>query len=353
MNSMNRASYISFLLCHFLLVSFSHGESQLGPFKSNISLPALFVFGDSWVDNGNGKYLGNPNADSAYGVDFKVDNQSRASNGKTMADFIAQTFGLPLLPPFLSLKKSESVQFGANYASSGCGVLPDIKQYTFVNCMDLDEQIKLFKSSVENLRNFVDLSKSLIFINMGQNDMDLNKKLGYNATLDMGQYLAKPLSERLQMLYDLGGRKFLVSNVLPLGCRPFSISQEKPRTRCVERLNKLASKFNSYLPQMLKDLESTLSGSKFVLLDVYKVFEDVFSEPASYGISDISHSCCAIDSARHIPICKGGEVCSNRNQYAFFDAIHPTEVMNSIMVSRCLKESSICTPINLMELVKA
>ena len=47
--------------------------------------------------------------------------------------------------------------------------------------------------------------------------------------------------------------------------------------------NKLASEFNSYLPRMLEDLESTLSGSKFVLLDVYKVFEDVFSEPASYG----------------------------------------------------------------------
>ncbi|KAJ6290167.1 hypothetical protein OIU78_025978 [Salix suchowensis] len=188
---------------------------------------------------------------------------------------------------------------------------------------------------------------------MGQNDMDLNKKLQYNASLDMGQYLAKPLSKRLQMLYDLGGRKFLVSNVLPLGCRPFSISQEKPTTRCVERLNKLASQFNSYLPQMLKDLQSTLSGSKFVLLDVYKVFEDVFSKPASYGISDISHSCCAIDSVKRNPICKNGEVCSDRNQYAFFDAIHPTEVMNSIMISRCLKDSSVCKPINLMKLVKA
>ncbi|KAJ6420894.1 hypothetical protein OIU84_028302 [Salix udensis] len=179
----------------------------------------------------------------------------------------------------------------------------------------------LFKSSVENSRNSFDLSKSLIFINMGQNDMDLNKKLGYDASLDMGQYLAEPLSKRLQVLYDLGGRKFLVSNVLPLGCRPFSISQEKPITRCVERLNKLASQFNSYLPQMLEDLQSTLPGSNFVLLDVYKVFEDVFSEPSSYGISDISHSCCAIDSAKQIPICKNGEVCSNRNQYALMESI--------------------------------
>jgi hypothetical protein len=68
----------------------SNVASDLGPFKSDISIPALFVFGDSWVDNGNGKYMGNPNPSSAYGVDFKVDNQSRASNGKTMADFIGK-----------------------------------------------------------------------------------------------------------------------------------------------------------------------------------------------------------------------------------------------------------------------
>jgi hypothetical protein len=40
----------------------------------------------------------------------------------------AQNFGLPFLPPFLSLKKSESIQFGANYASSGCGILPETKK---------------------------------------------------------------------------------------------------------------------------------------------------------------------------------------------------------------------------------
>ena len=90
MTSMNQASCISFLLCHFLLVNCSPLASDRGTFKSNISIPALFVFGDSWVDSGNGKYMGNPNPSSAYGVDFKVDNQSRASNEKTMADFIGK-----------------------------------------------------------------------------------------------------------------------------------------------------------------------------------------------------------------------------------------------------------------------
>lgn len=81
--------------------------------------------------------------------------------------------------------------------------------------MVLDEQIKLFKSSVKNLRKTDGLSKSLIFINMGQNDMDLNKKLGYDASPDMGQYLAEPLSKRLQVniIYD---KKILISQVLIL-----------------------------------------------------------------------------------------------------------------------------------------
>jgi hypothetical protein len=65
--------------------------------------------------------------------------------------------------------------------------------------MDLDEQIELFKSSLKKLKNLDDLSKSLIFINIGQNDMDLNKRLSSNGSLDMGKYLAEPLAKRLQV----------------------------------------------------------------------------------------------------------------------------------------------------------
>ncbi|CAK7354682.1 unnamed protein product [Dovyalis caffra] len=198
MNPTSRASCLYFLLFHFILNNYSHAAPNLGPFKSDISIPALFVFGDSWVDSGNGKYLNNSDPSSAYGVDFKEGQQSRASNGKTMADFIAQTFGLPFLPPYLSLNKSESIQYGANYASSGCGILPETNKYVYARCMDLDEQIKLFESSLKNLRTSSDLSKSLMFVNMGQNDLDLNQDLRKNDSLDAGKYVAESLSKRLQ-----------------------------------------------------------------------------------------------------------------------------------------------------------
>lgn len=65
--------------------------------------------------------------------------------------------------------------------------------------MDLDEQIELFKSSLKSFKNLDDLSRSLIFINMGQNDMDLNKRLSSNGSVDMGECLAEPLAKRLQV----------------------------------------------------------------------------------------------------------------------------------------------------------
>lgn len=123
MNSINWASYISFLLCHFLLVNDSHGASDhLGPFKYDISIPALFVFGDSWVDNGNGRYMGNPNPSSAYSVDFKVDNQSRASNGKTMADFIGKN------------KNTDK-----SYCLSGISIILNLN--TCLNCMKMHDPL--------------------------------------------------------------------------------------------------------------------------------------------------------------------------------------------------------------------
>ena len=61
--------------------------------------------------------------------------------------------------------------------------------------MDLDEQIELFKSSLKSFKNLDDLSRSLIFINMGQNDMDLNKRLSSNGSVDMRECLAEPLAK--------------------------------------------------------------------------------------------------------------------------------------------------------------
>ncbi|PON31257.1 SGNH hydrolase-type esterase domain containing protein, partial [Parasponia andersonii] len=88
--------------------------------------PALYVFGDSLFDSGNNNLL--PTFARAnfppYGVNFKQGVTGRYTNGRTVADFIAEHLGLPYTPPFLSVKGSAG-RTGLNYASGSCGILPE------------------------------------------------------------------------------------------------------------------------------------------------------------------------------------------------------------------------------------
>lgn len=84
----------------------------------------------------------------------------------------------------------------------------------------------------------------------------------------------------MQALYQLGGCKFFVNNVSPLGCQPFSIrTKSKPGSTCFEDLNIKVSAFNGQLQLMLLNLESSLPGSKFHIGDIFKLFMDVFLSP--------------------------------------------------------------------------
>lgn len=60
----------------------------LGNFE--LGLPALYVFGDSYVDAGNNNFL--PTKARAnyfpYGIDFAAIPTGRATNGRTVVDFI-------------------------------------------------------------------------------------------------------------------------------------------------------------------------------------------------------------------------------------------------------------------------
>lgn len=81
----------------------------------------------------------------------------------------------------------------------------------------------------------------------------------------------------IQKLYQLGARKIVVNNIFPIGCEPhinFTLTRGA---------NERASFFNQRLSNLIKDLQSTLIGSKIILVNLHKIFEDVFESPASYS----------------------------------------------------------------------
>ncbi|WOH03511.1 hypothetical protein DCAR_0622910 [Daucus carota subsp. sativus] len=87
----------------------------------------MFVFGDSFVDNGNSNFLETvANADYLpYGMDFPLRPSGRYNNGKTFIDALGDLLNITaFIPPFFdpSTKGNHTID-GANYASSGSGIL--------------------------------------------------------------------------------------------------------------------------------------------------------------------------------------------------------------------------------------
>ncbi|MBA0730868.1 hypothetical protein Golax_025535 [Gossypium laxum] len=89
-----------------------------------IALLVIYVFSDSFVDNGNNKaILGNKDATGGgclpFGIDFDGKPTSRVTNGRIGVDFIATVAGLPYPPPIIGMSKIDrkTIQTTVNYAS--------------------------------------------------------------------------------------------------------------------------------------------------------------------------------------------------------------------------------------------
>ncbi|GLT61971.1 hypothetical protein SLA2020_346410 [Shorea laevis] len=341
-------------------------QQQLSLGNINLDVPALYVFGDSFVDAGNNNYLKTKaKADHPpYGSDFGGKATGRNTNGRLVVDFIAKVAGLPYAPPALGMSEADkkNTVTGVNYASASSGVLPEPPQMEALmgDVLSFDEQIALFEKTTENLKSQFstqNMSKSLFFIHSASNDFGLVWMLANKDHFTpeaYASYVADELSKRLQKLYALGARKFLVNNVSPLGCQPYNIMQQKPTTACVEEMNQRIAAYNKLLPKLLSNLQSKLPGSTFVLGDLYKIFEDVVASPASYGFTNVKDACCFTDLGKGTIICAPQSVpCQDRNDHVYYDPFHPTERMHLIWATRLLKDSSVVSPMTLVQLMQA
>ncbi|XP_057995067.1 GDSL esterase/lipase At2g03980 [Hevea brasiliensis] len=319
-------------------------------------VPALYIFGDSTVDPGNNNNL--PTRAKAnflpYGIDFNNTPTGRFTNGMTIADCIAMFLGLPFPPAYMNLSetKRSKITTGLNYGSSSCGILPETGS-SEGSCLTLDKQIDLFKSTANNdmLRENLEmhLAKSIFFISIGPNDYTLNyfKNSSDISKLflpdEFAKFLINELAKRLQKLYELGARKFLLNGIGPLGCTPGMTNSIQHKGECVEFINKVVNLYNVELSTKLLELQSHLPGSLFIHSDNFKHFQELKENPETYGITNMNSTC-------WIP---NQSLCLARDKYLFFDAFHTSQGANMIYARRCFNETSICNPLNIMQLVSA
>ncbi|XP_058097654.1 GDSL esterase/lipase At1g71691-like [Magnolia sinica] len=355
--------YYLFLFFFFLLADclvLSEGVEG----KEKELVPAFFIFGDSLIDNGNNNNL--PSLAKAnyypYGIDFSDGPTGRFSNGYTMVDEIAELLGLPLIPAY-SETSGENTLHGVNYASAAAGIL-DITGRNFVGRIPFNQQIRNFEMTLNQITNRIgadevgqSIGRCIFFIGMGSNDYLNNYMMPNYVTRNQyngpqfANLLIQQYTRQLTSLYNLGARKFAISGVGMLGCTP-NILAQIPFSRCSDAVNKLVQPFNNNIKTMVNNLNRKLPGAKFVYVDVYRMFQDILSNPKQYGFSTIDRGCCGIGRNRGQITCLPLQTpCLNRDQYVWWDAFHPTEAVNVILGSRAFSgNSNVVHPINIQQL---
>ncbi|KAL9314210.1 hypothetical protein ACSQ67_019662 [Phaseolus vulgaris] len=320
-----------------------------------------FIFGDSLSDVGNNKYLSKSLAQASlpwYGIDLGNGlPNGRFSNGRTVADIIGDSMGLPRPPAFLDPSLTEDVilENGVNYASGGGGILNETGSY-FIQRFSLYKQIELFQGTQELIRSRIGKDEAeKIFqgaryvVALGSNDFINNYLMpvysdswNYNDETFV-DYLIGTLREQLKLLHGLGARQLMVFGLGPMGCIPLqrvlSTSGE-----CQDRTNKLAIRFNKGGSKLIDELEKQLPNSSFRFGDAYDVVNDVISNPNKYGFQNSDSPCCSFRNIRPALTCiPASKLCKDRSKYVFWDEYHPSDRANELIAKELIKKFGFIT----------
>ncbi|XP_050228702.1 GDSL esterase/lipase EXL3-like [Mercurialis annua] len=357
-SSLNYVLVGSFLL---LLLLFSHNINAVPSIRlrSNEKVEAVYVFGDSIVDTGNNNYIKTPAHCNfpPYGRDFIGRKPTgRFSNGRVPSDLIAEAFGVKkILPAYLDQSlQLDDLLTGVCFASGGNGYDPITS--SLAPAFSLSDQLNQFKEYVEKIKSGVGeeraatiVSKSISVICTGSNDIVNNyftipfRSLHYDFN-SYADFLVTSALSFIKELHGLGARKFGVLSVPPIGCVP---SQRTVRgglkRECFEEANEAAIVFNSKLSSALFSLNSTLSDSLVVYLDVYYPLLSLIQSPAKYGFEEGNKGCCGTGKIEVTYLCNSFDdplTCQDDTKFIFWDSFHPTQKAYDTLVTIILNKAA-------------
>ncbi|KAD4982836.1 hypothetical protein E3N88_19507 [Mikania micrantha] len=297
------SSSTSRLFAGLLMVLWSSNRLYAdGCYSSIISL------GDSLADTGNRKQLASISdvgfpCPPPYGQDFIGQSTGRCSNGRLVIDFLAESLGLPLIPPYFNYKESGNAMAGVNYAVVGATALDSsfieakLGGKSVINA-SLKVQLAWFKQSLPSIcGNTSDcikfIGRSLILMGeIGGNDY--NHPLYTGRPIDeIKRYVPLVIDTIISVvneLIEMGAKTLIVPGNFPIGCFPSFLTaygsnseENDPITGCLTKLNEFVEYHNTMLQTKLNQTRELNPNVVVIYADYYNALMKIYRSPNEYG----------------------------------------------------------------------
>ncbi|CAI9279587.1 unnamed protein product [Lactuca saligna] len=333
------SSFISFFIILHLLLNCN--------LNANGCYTSIIGFGDSLFDTGNLKHLSQfslPFFYLPYGETFFHKSTGRASNGRLMIDFIADSLKLPFVPPFFDDNGNEKMELGqgVNYAVIGATAMDySIHKATGVHSIltdgSLRVQLEWFKESIcANVSDCSHLIGDSLII-MGETGLnDYLKAFSGAKSIDEIKiyvpFVVEAIISVINEVLELGAKTILVSGELPAGCFPtiLKLSNESDKTNydnvtgCLIKSNKLAEYHNELLVKELNKIRELYPDANLIYADIYNAAMQFYRSPKEYGFTSGALKACL-------------------DTYVSWDGMHLTEAAYKI-ISKSLLQGPYTVP---------
>ena len=280
----------------------------------------IYVFGDSLSDTGNA-FTGTGGLIPPSPPYFN----GRFSNGPIWVELLASDLGLTPNP---------STNFATGGATTAVEALfmvsdPPVQ----VPVPGVLGQVNGFVAGLQATGSSAD-PDALYTIWAGANDYLFN-----NVTDASGP--VSNLEMAISTLAGVGAQNILVANLPSLGLLPLTNGDPVGSAG----LNALTQAHNASLLDTVNNLDPPLGSEvELTLLDVNSIFNDVVTNPASFGFSNVTESCLV----SVVPLV----VCNNPDEHFFWDAIHPTTATHEIIATAALnalhEPTSVPEPVSIL-----
>ncbi|XP_020236517.1 esterase-like [Cajanus cajan] len=325
--------------------------------------PAIFNLGASNSDTGGlaASLLAVP---PPYGETYFHTPVGRFSDGRIILDFIAQSFGLPYISPYLD-SLGTNFSTGANFATAGSTIKPLQGQsqlkFSPFNLGIQFTQFKRFKTKTQLIRKqggvFATLmpkeeyfARALYTFDIGQNDLTA----GFFSNMTLQQLnasvpdIVSTFASNIKNIYNLGARSLWIHNTGPLGCLPQImtnfLSAERDAYGCAKPYNDVCQYFNQNLKEALAQLRKELPLAAITYVDIFSAKYSLFSNPKKYGFEQPLVSCCGYGGKYNFSnsVGCGGTIkvngtdifvgsCPKPSVRVIWDGTHFTEAANKVV----------------------